>query len=130
MGAQPGDCIDANTFTLPSHDGLTAEQSAERIAMHFASISQEYPPLDVSTLPSRVQTKLQCTDGPPIINEHDVYAKIKAAKKPRSGVPNDLPKVVTQEFAPELAKPVSRIVSNITETGEWPNNGNWSALYQ
>ena len=121
MGAQPGDSIDANTFTLPTHDNLTAEQSAEQIAMHFAEISQEYPPLEVGSLPTRVQTKLQCKDSPPVISEEEAYRKIKTAKKPRSGVPNDLPKTLTQEFAPELAKPVSRIVNNISMSGEWPN---------
>ena len=84
MGAQPGDSIDANTFTLPSHDNLTAEQSAEQIAMHFTAISQEYPPLDVCTLPTRVKTKLQTKDSPPSISEDEAYRKIKTAKKPRS----------------------------------------------
>ena len=53
MGAQPGDCIDSNTFTLPAHESenLTNLQSAERIAQHFAEISQEFPPLDISRLP-------------------------------------------------------------------------------
>ena len=34
MGAQPGDCVDTNVFSLPTHEkqGLTPEQSAERIA--------------------------------------------------------------------------------------------------
>ena len=56
LGAQPGDCIDSNTFTLPSHEseGLSEEQSAERIAEHFAEISQEFPPLNI--LPPNVQT--------------------------------------------------------------------------
>ena len=66
MGAQPGDCIDAsNTFTLPNHEGenLTEEESAEQIAEHFAAISQEFPPLDVSQLPDRVKTKLDCVDS-------------------------------------------------------------------
>jgi hypothetical protein len=56
MGAQPGDCIDENTFTLPSHENenLTAQQSAERIATYFSAISQEYPPLDISSLPACV----------------------------------------------------------------------------
>ena len=47
MGAQPGDCIDSNTFTLPAHESesLTDLQSAERIATHFAAISQEFVPL-------------------------------------------------------------------------------------
>ena len=60
IGAQPGDCIDGNVFTLPNHESenLSAEQSAERIAQHFALISQEFPPLDVQSLPACVQIKL------------------------------------------------------------------------
>ena len=52
MGAQPGDCSDATTFTLPVHqnENLTIEQSAERIAEHFASISREFEPLDTGSL--------------------------------------------------------------------------------
>ena len=122
MGSQPGDCIDSNTFSLPSHENesLSAGESAERIATHFASISQEFPPLDVSSLPAHVQSKLQCVDIPPVTTEYDAYREIMAAKKPRSGVPNDLPKQLIQEFAPELALPVSSIVNNIASTGEWP----------
>ena len=43
MGAQPGDCVDTNTFTLPQHEaeGLTAEQSAERIASYFAQCAHQ-----------------------------------------------------------------------------------------
>ena len=50
MGAQPGDCSETNTFTLPNHEaeGLSAEQSAERMAQHFAEISQQFPPLRYS----------------------------------------------------------------------------------
>ena len=45
MGAQPGDCSEGTSFTLPNHEGenLTDEQSAERIAQHFADISQQFP---------------------------------------------------------------------------------------
>ena len=33
MGAQPGDCVDSNTFTLPQHENnnFTEEDSAEQI---------------------------------------------------------------------------------------------------
>ena len=119
IGAQPGDCIDGNVFTLPNHESenLSAEQSAERIAQHFALISQEFPPLDVQSLPARVQIKLQCVDSAPVITEYDAYKKIMGAKKPRSGVPNDLPKLITQQFAPELALPASRIINGIARTG-------------
>jgi len=123
MGSQPGDCIDSNTFSLPNHESenLSAEESAECIATYFASISQEFPPLDISSLPAHVQSKLQCVDSPPVITEYEAYREIMAAKKPRSGVPNDLPKQMLQEFAPDLALPVSSIVNNIASTGEWPN---------
>ena len=52
MGAQPGDCTDSHTFTLPNHqvENLSVKQCAERIANHFASISQEYKPLDLNLL--------------------------------------------------------------------------------
>ena len=55
------------------------------------------------------------------------YKKIRAAKKPKSGVPNDLPRIITQEFAPELATPVGKIVNKIAETGEWPRQ--WKLEY-
>ena len=41
MGSQPGDCTDSKTFFLPNHlaENLTDQQSAERVAEHFSSIS-------------------------------------------------------------------------------------------
>ena len=122
MGAQPGDCVDGNSFTLPNHENenLSDEEAAESIADHFASISQEYPPLEINNLPGRVQTKLKCEDSPPLISDYEAYRKIRAAKKPRSGVPNDLPKKVTQEFSPELANPIGKIINKIARTDEWP----------
>ena len=124
LGAQPGDCLDGATFTLPEHESesLTEQQSAERIADHFASISQEFPPLSINLLPPHVQNKLLSPGNPPTISEYDTYCKIRHAKKPKSGIQNDLPKLLTQEFAPELASPVHRIISNIVRSGEWPNH--------
>ena len=58
--------------------------------------------------------------SPPVIEDYEVYEKIKSAKKPKSGVPGDLPRRVTKEFAPELAKPIRRIISSIARTGQWP----------
>ena len=40
-----------------------------------------------------------------VISDFDSYRKIRAAKKPKLGVPKDLPRLITQEFSPELAKP-------------------------
>ena len=45
LGAVPGDCSDSNTFSLPAHEreNMSPEQSAERIAEHFAAISRDFP---------------------------------------------------------------------------------------
>ena len=122
MGAQPEDCIESNTFSLPNHESesLTAEESAERISQHFAEISQQYPPLDVNLLPTCVQTKIKTCLSPAKVEDYEVYNKIRAAKKPQSGVPNDLPPLIVKEFSPELAKPISRIINSIVKTGQWP----------
>ena len=118
MGTQPGDCIDSNTFSLPNHESenLTEQQSAERITQHFSEVSQEFPPLDVASLPQHIQDKLRNCASPPVVSEHDIDSTIRAAKKPRSGIP-------------ELALPVSLIVNSIARTGEWPTQWNSSTLF-
>ena len=56
LGAQPGDKIDATSFEIPEHVslGLTAAESADRIAQKFADISQEFPAISMELLPARV----------------------------------------------------------------------------
>ena len=122
MGAQPGDCTDDLTFSLPGHQelNLTDEQCAERIAEHFASISREYPPLCPSLLPDRVKARLDDGTNPPIITEYDCYLKLKAAKKPKAVIPGDLPNTIVKEFTVELANPLSKLLNNITQTARWP----------
>ena len=129
MGSQPGDCIDNNTFTLPGHESenLTEEESAERIAVHFAAISQEFPPLDSSSLPPHVQEQLNKDNTPPTISEYDTYCKIVAAKKPKSNVPGDIPRDLVSEFSPELSTPVSKIINSILQSGQWPTQ--WKMEY-
>ena len=64
MGAPPGACEDQGSFTLLNHrdKNLSTEESIEEIAQFFANISQEYPPLQVQTLPMQVQNKLNSVD--------------------------------------------------------------------
>ena len=124
MGAQPGDCTDDQTFTLPTHqsEGLTDQQSAERIADYFAAISNEYQSLDLELLPPRVQAGLRVKSIPPIITELECYEKIKAAKKPQSGVPWDLPNTIIKEFSVELGKPLQKLLNKIVQSSVWPQH--------
>ena len=61
MSSQPGDCSEDDSFDLLAHleDNLTNEESREKIANHFAKISQEYTPLDINLLPRNVQDKIK-----------------------------------------------------------------------
>ena len=125
LGAQPGDTTDANTFTLPNHasENLTAQQSADRIAEHFAAISSEFPALSVKNLPERVLTKLG-TDKrpPPTITPEQTWKKIEAANKPNAGVPCDLPRQFLKEFSVELTAPLTQIISQMVKSGTWPTH--------
>ena len=124
MGAPPGSCNEEGTFTLQNHRelNLSTEESIKQISQYFAQISQEYPPLNSAALPQRVHDNLNSPEPPdmPQISEHDVCEQFKKSKKPKSGVPGDLPKKLTEKFYAELAKPMTRIYQNIVSTKEWP----------
>jgi hypothetical protein len=126
MGAQPGDCEDECSFTLAEHldQNLSIKESVNKIAQHFAAISQEYPPLNPATLPPRVKSKLETpvdVDSIPEIPDYEVHEKMVKVNKPKSGVPGDPPSRLIKEFTPELVKPAGVIYRNITETGQWPS---------
>ena len=73
-------------------------------------------------LSERVQEKLKTVSSPPRITEWETLQKITSAKKPKSGVPGDLPRQITKEFAFELAVPISRILNNIMKSAQWPRS--------
>ena len=132
LGAQPGDCLDEGSFTLLSHleENLTTEESTEKIAEHFAKISQEFPPLKITLLPDVVKEKISGENSAtelPEISDYEMYRAIRRSKKPRSQVPGDLPRRLIQEFGPELAAPAAKILHNIVKTGKWPRQ--WRTEY-
>ena len=129
MGAQPGDCSDDQTFSLPNHQelNLSDQECAEKIAEHFSLISNEYAPLSLSLLPTRVINRLNDQSSPPTISEHDCYLKIKETKKPQSVIPGDLPSSIVKEFAVELANPLSKLCNNIVQSTSWPQQ--WKVEY-
>ena len=90
------------------------ELIAEELAAFFNSISNEYHPLNVNNLPICHQRSL------PIISEADVIERLKKAKKPNSTVPGDIPPVLYNHFATELARPITLVFNKITESLDWP----------
>ena len=115
MGAQPGE-FDECVFNLSSHENVDVHQAAEKIAEHFSRVSREFPPLNSETLPDRVIQKISFPESEsqvPILDEYEVFAKIKAANKPKSGIRGDLLRRLVTENGPELSTPVCTIFNSI-----------------
>ena len=55
-----------------------------------------------------------------MLDEYQVYEKLKHAKKPNSTVKGDIPVGIVKEFYVELAEPVTRIFNKITSSAEYP----------
>ena len=64
--------------------------------------------------------KLQEQSTPPTITEWETLEKINEAKKPKSGVPRDLPRLISKEFGIELSVPMCLTLNNIFKTVHWP----------
>ena len=101
------------------------------MADYFSSVSQEYSPLDITSLPPNVQSHLATRPIDEIIPKlsvYDAYCKITRAKKPNSSVPGDLPKKIVQQFASQLSVPSAVVFNSITSTAVFPEQ--WKIEHQ
>ena len=101
------DQMAAGDIQVESLAGLSNLESAKRIADHFAAISNQYDPIDISQLPCYLPAL-----PPPQVTEHDVYLRINRLKKTKSTLPLDIPDKVRLECSPFLAGPLSTIINN------------------
>ena len=118
MGAQPGDNPEDGSFSLPEQVrlGLSAAESADRLAQKLADISQEYPPLVITKLPDRIQKILKEGEiqNIPYISQDLVKEKLSIANVQKSGVQGDLPIKLITEFTHELSEPGAQIYRKFT----------------
>ena len=123
LGMRPGETSHAQ-FQLPAHveKNCSSAQSAEIIAEHFSSISQEYEPLNLTKLPPNVQIFLSNANQnlAPKLTLHDVHKRIIKAKKPNGLVPGDLPKKLVQHCAATLSVPVTAVYNQISKYALFP----------
>ena len=131
LSARPGSTD--NTFHLPNHTlhRLTPQQSSEIIAEHFSKISQEFLPLDISLLPSRVRDFLSAPSDQqlcPQLSVAEVKSRICKARKPKGIVTSDLPKKIVQNCSDIIAVPAQLIFNNITRTSTYPSK--WKIEHQ
>ena len=80
------DQMSQGNIRVEALDGLSNRESAQQIAEHFASISNEYKPVDLTHLPSYLPAP-----PPPQVDEYQDYLKLKRQKKTKSTLPIDVP---------------------------------------
>ena len=131
LGLRPGEEIH-HSFSLPSHTSknLNPAQSAEAIADHFCSISQEYTPLCRDQLAPSIQQYIidQDQDLVPILSTSEVYKRIRRTRKPHGVVPGDLPPKLVKSFPDILAGPITMIFNYISVSSEYPQQ--WKVEHQ
>ena len=96
-------------------EGLSNKECAKRIAESFASVSNEYSPLDICQLPNYLPAQ-----APPQLEEYEVYLRMSKQKKTKSTLPIDIPDALRKEFAAELTTPLTNIINECLQQQYYP----------
>ena len=105
-----------NLINIPNLENKPINEQITIINNHFAKICTKFPPLckDFKGMKNSGQVNLK------YVTELWTYKMIlKYAKK--SLGPNDFPRQILKEFAPELATPFSNIINCSLQTGIFPD---------
>ena len=109
------DQMNGQDIVVEELEGLNNAESAEKIAQHFAAVSNSYSPLNINKLPCYLPA-----ERAPQVEEHDVYLKIKKLKNTKSTFCIDIPNKLRKEFAPELSSPLGDIINSCLVEGYYP----------
>ena len=105
-------------YTVDELLGLSDQDQAEKIADHYAGISQLYKPVTDSDFPEySVPPKVP----PPKISPAKIEKIIKTMNKKSAGVPGDIPMKLLSEFSFELSRPIAHIVNSCLAEGVYPD---------
>ena len=94
---------------------LSEQELSERLADHYASISQNFVPIMMASLPKTYDRPVE------ELNEVNVAERLKAMKKPKSYVSIDLPPSIVNEVASTLAPVLTNIINKIRNGEGWPS---------
>ena len=106
---------DSERVNVECLDAIDDQEAVEVVAQHFASVSQEYEPLNVENLPCYLPAQ-----KPPQVDDLAVYNRMKKLKKTKSTLPIDIPCDLTKEFAAELTSPVADIINSSLVQHKYP----------
>ena len=113
------DQMNTGDIVVDQLEGLENKTCADMIAQSFATISNEYTPINLDLLPCYLPAQ-----KPPHVEEYAVYEKIKQLKNTKSTFNIDLPNKVRKEFSVDLTPPMTNIINSSLEEGVSPNCGN------
>ena len=94
---------------------LPNKELAKKITDHFASISNEFLPINSETLPAFLPAQI-----PPQVEEYQVYSRLLKIKKSKSTLPLDLPDELRKECAAHLAAPLTLILNSCLNHSIYP----------
>ena len=94
---------------------LTDQESANKIAEHFAAVSNSFNPIDTLELPCYLPSQL-----PQQVEEYRVYQKLCQLKNTKSTLNIDIPNKLRKEFSAELSKPLTDIINASLEQQIYP----------
>ena len=100
---------------VESLSDLNNVESAQKIAEHFSSISNEYLPINKEQLPSYLPVL-----APPQVTEFDVYTRLQKLKRTKSTLAIDIPERLRRECSPFLAAPLSSIFNDCLRQSVYP----------
>ena len=109
------DQMTGGDVNVQSLSGFNNNQSAQKIAEHFAHISNQYKPIDNTQLPCYLPAQM-----PPQISEYEVYLRLRRLKKTKSTLPIDLPDKLRAECALFLAEPLSILFNTCLTQSVYP----------
>ena len=109
------DQMSRQELRIKSLEGLSNRECAEAVAQSFASVSQEYSPLDRTRLPAFLPA------GRPMqVSIFQVMDRIKRIGKTKSTLPIDIPDRLRTECALDLAEPMTDIINSCLLAGSFP----------
>ena len=126
LGNRPGEGGRSQGFTLPAYVAaeLSPQQTVERMADYFSTISQSMEPLDESLLSPALRQALEdgrATQDRPVLERHQVYRKMVKLNKPNSAVPGDVPRVLIKQFSFDYAGPATALLNKVFQSSSWPD---------
>ena len=102
--------------------GISPPIAADKIAKHFSSVSSQYSPVNLTSLPSFLPSL-----PPPKISEVDIFRKMQRLNNTQSTYPQDFPWKLRKEYDIFLLLPLKDIFNTCLEQQTYPKQ--WKLEY-